>query len=61
LLYRAYLTDAAMALTNNVAHALGGQCVERRYMELLAPRKPERSAQEIARDVIRQAGLEVIG
>ena len=50
-----------MALTNNVAHALGGQCVERRNMELLAPRKPERSAQEIARDVIRQAGLEVIG
>lgn len=50
-----------MALTNNVAHALGGQCVERRYMELLAPRQPERSAQEIARDVIRQAGLEVIG
>lgn len=59
MLYRAYLTDAVKALTNNVAHALGGQCVERRYLELLAPRQPERSAQEIAQDVIRRAGLEV--
>lgn len=59
-LYRAYITDALMALNNNVASYFGGTSIVSRYMDILNPQK-EKDAAEIVSDVMKNAGLHFSG
>lgn len=46
--YRVYVTDALRVLTENTAKISGGGYIQRRYVELVEPRKEEtRSGDEI--------------
>ena len=58
--YRAYITDTLMTLTNNVAHGLGGGAIKLRWMDLY--KEPDtRTADEVALDVVKNAGLKIGG
>ena len=54
--YRAYVTDALMAISENTARVAGGRRLTRRWLEGEA-RRDGRSPEEIARGVMRGAGL----
>ena len=57
--YRSYIADALKAIAENTARMYGGTVMSRRYCEL--GKKPDnRSAEEVAMDVIERAGLKVI-
>lgn len=51
-----YITDAIMALTENTAGP-GGRYMTKRWAELFGPETPEKAPEDIARDVMRGAGL----
>jgi hypothetical protein len=53
---RVYMTDALMALTENTAGP-GGRYMTKRWAELFGPETPEKAPEDIARDVMRGAGL----
>ena len=54
--YRAYITDALMAICNNFAGVFGGERLAVRYIDLGKP-KDTRTGDEIAIDIITRAGL----
>lgn len=54
--FRAYLTDAMKVLIENVANGLGGQTLAKRWIDFYEP-EDTRTAEEIAMDVIKHAGL----
>jgi len=58
--YRAYLTDALMVLTENMAKFAGGKHLMKRWADEFMP-KDTRTAEEIAADVIKNAGLTMGG
>lgn len=54
--YRAYVTDALMVIANNVGGALGGSTIRARWMDTF--KEPDtRTAEEVAREVVKNAGL----
>lgn len=53
---RVYMTDAIMAISENTAGP-GGRYMNRRWAELLEPQKPERAPEDVAREIMRGAGL----
>ena len=55
-LYRAYVTDALMLLTENTARFAGGRYQTRRWLDAVHSRDA-RTGDEIALDFIRRAGL----
>lgn len=56
--YRAYITDALMALTENTARYAGGRIMGKRWRDVYKP-IDTRSGDEIAAAVIMGAGLRV--
>ena len=59
--FRVYMTDAVMCLGESIANAYGGQYMQMRYADLFDKEaEDERTADEIAMDIIERAGLEII-
>lgn len=59
--YRVYVTDALKCITENTAGLVGGSAMTLRYFDLLHPEKVDtRTGDEIAADVIKNAGLKVV-
>lgn len=60
--FRTYLADCLWAIAKNTAMSCGGTYFETKYGEGVRQAKPQdnRTGDEIAADVIRRAGLEVI-
>ena len=58
--FRAYVTDALMILTENTSRRDGGRHLTKRWVEKYTP-KETRTADEIAVDVILNAGLKIQG
>ena len=61
LAYRIYVSDALRIITENTAKFAGGSFVKARYAELIKPQhKDDRSAEDIAAEIIIKAGIKVI-
>lgn len=61
LIYRIYVTDCLRIMTENTAKKVGGNYVTAEYEDLIKPKKKEnRTGDEIAADVIRNAGIKVV-
>lgn len=60
--FRAYMAECARLLTENTMRAVGyGSYIQVKYHELIRPQKLDtRSGEEIAADVLKRAGIEVI-
>ena len=58
--YRAYITDALMILTENTTKFAGGRHLTKRWADKFIPVET-RTAEEIAADIIQNAGLVVQG
>ena len=58
--YRAYITDALMAIAENTARFAGGQTMRGRWYDAYAP-QDTRTGDEIALQVIQGAGLHYQG
>ena len=60
--YRVYLTDALKIIGENTAKFNGGSVMSKRYYDLAFNEKqePEKTAEQILDEVIKNAGLEVI-
>ena len=58
-LFRAYVTDALRVLTENIAKISGGSYLAQRWIDMSdrTAKVDNRSADEIALDVIKKAGL----
>lgn len=56
--YRAYVTDALMALTDSASKMFGGRRMTKRWADKYIP-KDTRTADEIAMEVIMNAGLTI--
>lgn len=54
--YRAYVTDALMALTENTARLAGGSRMSRRWADGFKP-EDDRTGDEIAAEFMARAGL----
>lgn len=58
--YRTYIADTLKALNDNFAKIFGGSYYQTRYIDAIKQEKePEKSGDEIARDIIKRAGLKV--
>lgn len=58
---RIYVTDALKVIAENTSNFAGGSTLTVRYYDILNGKGADnRTAQEIADDVIKRAGLEVI-
>lgn len=58
---RIYVTDALKVIAENTSNFAGGSTLTVRYADILNGKGADnRTAQEIADDVIKRAGLEVI-
>ena len=59
--YRIYLSECARMIANNTARLFGGSGLDIRFSDLIRNKRMDnRSAKEIAADVIKRAGIEVI-
>lgn len=61
-MYQAYVTDALKAIASNTAYHGGGEMLTYRFSDCIRPPRlqDQRTGDEIAADVIKRAGLEVI-
>lgn len=61
-MYQAYVTDVLKAIATNTAYRGGGEMLTARFFDCIHPPKlqDQRTGDEIAADVIKRAGLEVI-
>ena len=60
-IYRIYVTDALMYMSESVAKSFGGTYLQRRYADLIdgIDEEEEMSADEIVLDIIERAELKV--
>lgn len=60
-IYRCYVADGLKSISESVAEHLGGSYLQERYVDLINgdTHKDERSADEIALEVIKKAGLKI--
>ena len=58
--YRAYITDALMAIAENTARFAGGRTMSGRWYDAYKP-VDTRTGDEIALDIIQRAGLKPRG
>lgn len=60
--YRNYIADTLKLMNENIAKLVGGSYYKMRYAEQCEQKKePEKSGDEIARDIIRRAKLKLKG
>ena len=61
LAYRIYVTDCLRIISENTAKMGGGSYITARFADIINP-KPvdDRTGEEIAADIIKRAGIEVI-
>ena len=58
--FRSYIADTLKTINDNFTKRFGGASYKLRYIELVtAEKEPEKSGDEIARDIIKRAGLKV--
>ena len=61
LIYRIYVTNCLRIMTENTAKQAGGNYMTDEYTDLIHPKKKDnRTGNEIAADVIRNAGIKVV-
>ena len=61
LVYRIYVTNCLRIMTENTAKQVGGNYMTAEYTDLIHPKKKDnRTGNEIAADVIRNAGIKVV-
>lgn len=61
LIYRIYVTNCLRIMTENTAKQVGGNYMAAEYEDLIKPKKKDnRTGNEIAADVIRNAGIKVV-
>ena len=61
LAYRIYVTNCLRIMTENTAKQVGGNYISAEYEDLINPKKKDnRTGDEIAADVIRNAGIKVV-
>lgn len=61
LAYRIYVTDCLRMATENVAKMSQGSYTSARFYDIINPKTVDnRSGEEIAADIIKRAGIEVI-
>ena len=61
LIYRIYVTNCLRIITENTAKHVGGNYISAEYEDLINPKKKDnRTGDEIAADVIRNAGIKVV-
>lgn len=59
--YRIYVTDCLKVIGENTARFAGGSSLTKRYAEVIDPLPVDnRTGEEIAEDIIKRAGIEVI-
>lgn len=59
--YEIYITDCLRIITENTSHQ-NGKYISKRYYDLIHPEKQDkRSGAEIAKDVIKKTGINLIG
>ena len=61
LAYRIYVTDCLRMISENTAKISGGSYITAKFADIIKP-KPvdDRTSDEIAADIIKRAGIEVI-
>lgn len=58
--YRIYVTDALRVIAENTAKFVGGRSIERRYIDVVEPKKQDnRTCEEITADIVARCGLVV--
>ena len=61
LAYRIYIADCLRILSENTAKVGGGSYITAKFADIINPKPVEkRTGEEIAADIIKQAGIEVI-
>ena len=59
--YRIYVTDCLRIVTENTAKMSGGSYITAKLSDIINPKPVEkRTGEEIAADIIKRAGIEVI-
>ena len=59
--YRIYVTDCLRIISENTAKMGGGSYITAKLSDIINPKPADkRTGEEIAADIIRQAGIEVI-
>lgn len=59
-IYRNYVTDTLKIINDNLTKIYGGQYMKTRYADMVEPKSQDtRTGDEIARDIIRRAGLKL--
>ncbi len=58
--YRIYVTDALRVVAENTAKFVGGCSIERRYIDVVKPKKQDnRTCEEITADIVARCGLTI--
>lgn len=58
--YRIYVTDALRVVAENTAKFVGGHSIERRYIDVVKPKKQDnRTCEEITADIVARCGLTI--
>lgn len=58
--YRIYVTDALRLVAENTAKFVGGRSIERRYIDVVEPKKQDnRTCEEITADIVARCGLTI--
>ena len=61
LAYRIYVTDCLRILSENTAKVGGGSYITAKFYDIINPKLvDDRTGEEIAADIIKRAGIEVI-
>lgn len=61
LAYRIYVTDCLRIIIENTAKMGGGSYITAKFSDIINPRPADnRTGEEIAADIIKRAGIEVI-
>ena len=61
LAYRIYIADCLRILSENTAKVGGGSYITAKFADIINPKPVEkRTGEEIAADIIKRAGIEVI-
>ena len=61
LAYRIYVTDCLRIISENTAKMGGGSYITAKFADIINPKPIEkRTGEEIAADIIKRAGIEVI-